>query len=486
MKKITAIFISVIIIVSCVFPIHVNAETDQYTLEPLRIYDSDSGEILEELPDELQWNHDYYDDPDESEETVEDLDSEEEWTVEYYEISEEDFDKLIEDSSSDNINETCNETNKQIYTPDDAYISVDGNWAFLNEHLQYFADRIFAYSYLKDFTNSEVYDYRFITIYMDSVYEIPFIIWLNTSEGIKFVAFAPAEENESKNFMDYYHADIYNADEFREKFAIRYGKVYYNGVELTSSKAIMRYKGALLKLKDIMEAAGVQVIDCDDGSIILRADARGVVQDQGIKLSFENFQYKYFNTPSISLTRLWDGADITEFFALMSRGTLCYYDADGELLVRPAQAIHLLRGFSYYGHYYNYEVKISPEDNEVYIKNMEDISIYLNGTELNFKKQTIREDERTLVSMREIFEALGATVEWNSYTSTATAKKDGTTISITIDSDVMYKNGEAIQLDVPARIRHDSYMFVPLRAVAEAFDCDVQWNEDLQRVDITY
>ena len=48
----------------------------------------------------------------------------------------------------------------------------------------------------------------------------------------------------------------------------------------------------------------------------------------------------------------------------------------------------------------------------------------------------------------------------------------------------MYKNGEAIQLDAPARLIDDGYTFVPLRAVSEALDCDVQWNEEQQRIDI--
>ena len=87
--------------------------------------------------------------------------------------------------------------------------------------------------------------------------------------------------------------------------------------------------------------------------------------------------------------------------------------------------------------------------------------------------------------MRAIFEALEAEVTWDNDTNTAIAVKDGTTISITIDSDVMYKNGEAIQLDAPARLIDDGYTFVPLRAVSVALDCDVQWDEDLHRVDIT-
>ena len=115
----------------------------------------------------------------------------------------------------------------------------------------------------------------------------------------------------------------------------------------------------------------------------------------------------------------------------------------------------------------------------------EEITVHLNNEKLIFDKPPITENDRTLVPMRAIFEALEAEVTWDNDTNTATAVKDGTTISITIDSDVMYKNGESIQLDAPARLIDDGYTFVPLRAVSEALDCDVQWNESLQRVDIT-
>ena len=86
--------------------------------------------------------------------------------------------------------------------------------------------------------------------------------------------------------------------------------------------------------------------------------------------------------------------------------------------------------------------------------------------------------------MRAIFEALGAEVEWENETQTATATKDGITVSVTIDSDRMLKNGEEIELDVPARLVEDSRTLVPLRAISEAFGCQVEWDEELQRVDI--
>lgn len=466
MKKITAIFISVIISVSCMFPIHVNAETDQYTWESLHIFDSD---------------------PDESKETVEDSDSEEEWTVEYYEIVEADFDKLIEDPSPDNINEICNETNKIVKTQDDSYISVCYNWALSKDHMEYLANDVFMSDTLRSLigSNTEIYDYRYITTYLDPMFEAPFIIWVNTSVGVRLVAFEPAEEGESKNFIDYYYAETYTADEFRDKFSSRSGKVYYNGVELKNGKSEIRYKAALINLREVMEAADIDVIDCEDGSMILKPlNDIDDVRSAGFKISYEYYEYEHYYGYALKLVGAWEGgADISDYLSMMSNGIRCYFDEDGEVMVTELELINLLRLTSYVGNFYNFEVNVSQEDNAVYIKNMEDISVYLNGSELILDKKALRENEQTIVPMRDICEALKTVVGWDG--SAATIEKNGTTLALTIGSDVMYKNGEEIKLGVPVSIKYAGNVFVPLRPIVEALGCDVQWNEDLQRVDIT-
>ena len=52
-------------------------------------------------------------------------------------------------------------------------------------------------------------------------------------------------------------------------------------------------------------------------------------------------------------------------------------------------------------------------------------------------------DGRTLVPVRAIFEAIGATVEWNNDTRTATGIRDDVTVVIQIDNATAYVNGEA-------------------------------------------
>ena len=91
---------------------------------------------------------------------------------------------------------------------------------------------------------------------------------------------------------------------------------------------------------------------------------------------------------------------------------------------------------------------------------------------------------RTLVPLRSVFEALGATVEWNNDTRSVTSVKGEVTITLAVDSKELVVNGTVKTLDVPAQIMNDRTM-VPVRAVAEAFGAKVEWNNDIRCVVIT-
>ncbi len=93
-------------------------------------------------------------------------------------------------------------------------------------------------------------------------------------------------------------------------------------------------------------------------------------------------------------------------------------------------------------------------------------------------------NDRTLVPLRAIFEAMGAEVDWNDETKTVIATREDTTISLTIGSDQLIVNGEAVTIDVPAQIINDRTM-IPVRAIAESFGCNVNWNQKAKRVAIT-
>lgn len=93
------------------------------------------------------------------------------------------------------------------------------------------------------------------------------------------------------------------------------------------------------------------------------------------------------------------------------------------------------------------------------------------------------ENDRTLVPMRAVFESLNAQVFWDEQSYTVTAKKGDTTISLAIGSNTLYKNGEEIYVDVPAKIENDRTL-VPLRVVSESLNCRVDWDGENRIVNI--
>ena len=110
--------------------------------------------------------------------------------------------------------------------------------------------------------------------------------------------------------------------------------------------------------------------------------------------------------------------------------------------------------------------------------------VFYNGNQLNFDVPPTIEQGRTLVPLRAIFEALGANVDWDSYTNTAIATKSSTTVRVQIGKNIAIKNNQQILLDVASVIRNGRTL-VPLRFVSEAFGADVKWDAQTESIWIT-
>ncbi|MEG2380263.1 MAG: stalk domain-containing protein, partial [Oscillospiraceae bacterium] len=113
----------------------------------------------------------------------------------------------------------------------------------------------------------------------------------------------------------------------------------------------------------------------------------------------------------------------------------------------------------------------------------DEISVTVDGNVVKFDQQPVIKDDRTLVPLRAIFTELGASVDWNEDTETVTAKKDNTVVTMQIGNTNYKVNNTEKTLDVPAQLIN-SRTLIPVRAVAESFDCDVSWNEDIRVVEI--
>ena len=94
------------------------------------------------------------------------------------------------------------------------------------------------------------------------------------------------------------------------------------------------------------------------------------------------------------------------------------------------------------------------------------------------------QNDRTLVPVRAIIEAMGGSVEWNDETQTAFLEYNGDTITLTIGSTVALLNGEANTLDSALVLVSDRTM-LPIRFIAEGFGFDVKWTDSTQTVVIT-
>ena len=112
------------------------------------------------------------------------------------------------------------------------------------------------------------------------------------------------------------------------------------------------------------------------------------------------------------------------------------------------------------------------------------ISINVDGRRIRPDSEPVLISGRTLVPIRAVAENLGYDVNWDAESRTVTMTAEGKSeISVTIDADSIEKGGSRVEVDVPAQII-DSRTYLPLRAVAEAMDCRVEWNGETKTVDI--
>lgn len=125
----------------------------------------------------------------------------------------------------------------------------------------------------------------------------------------------------------------------------------------------------------------------------------------------------------------------------------------------------------------------SKNSNQLY--NYPEVPVLINGSKLISDQPAVIIHDRTMVPMRDIFETLGAEVFWDATNETVTARKGNTEISLKINDTKMRKNLEEVELDTPAALLNDHTM-VPLRAVSEAFGATVKWDEQNKIVNIEF
>lgn len=171
-----------------------------------------------------------------------------------------------------------------------------------------------------------------------------------------------------------------------------------------------------------------------------------------------------------------------EYRCGLSSRTYYYISLDGMNGIRIPNIYH---GIYWCTDEYLY---IDVNDNEYYripMKYLTDnIIVLYNNKALAFDTPPVVEDGRTLVPMRFLFEQMGADVEWDGETQTATVTKQDDVISFSIDNTEAAVNNQIKTMDVPARLINDKTM-IPLRFLSEELGCKVEWDEASKTVTIT-
>lgn len=111
------------------------------------------------------------------------------------------------------------------------------------------------------------------------------------------------------------------------------------------------------------------------------------------------------------------------------------------------------------------------------------LSIVFDGKKVNFDVDPVTSNGRILVPFRILFETLDADVVWDGQTNTATATKDGTTITVTLGSTTAIVDGKPYKLDAAPEVISGRTM-VPLRFITESMGCQVQYIASDKLIDI--
>lgn len=124
-----------------------------------------------------------------------------------------------------------------------------------------------------------------------------------------------------------------------------------------------------------------------------------------------------------------------------------------------------------------------------------DVSVTVDNRVINFTDQApVIEDDRVMVPLRDVFNAMGATVEWygEERKVTVEAKDNRSRLIFHIDSNDFSKLNfvtilevvtENFTTDVAPKIINDRTM-LPLRVVSESFGADVNWDPETYTVTI--
>ncbi|MDO5398670.1 MAG: copper amine oxidase N-terminal domain-containing protein, partial [bacterium] len=149
------------------------------------------------------------------------------------------------------------------------------------------------------------------------------------------------------------------------------------------------------------------------------------------------------------------------YWTIMSMAELLYmediYENGSNIIIKSVVDNKIVYDYCEKETLYN-QIEDELKDDAIYIK--------FNNSILAFEQSPIIEDERTLVPMRFLFEQMGACVDWNAETQSATATLDNTAVTFAVNDTKAEVNSQPVTMDVPAQLINGKTM-VPLRFLSE-------------------
>ena len=113
------------------------------------------------------------------------------------------------------------------------------------------------------------------------------------------------------------------------------------------------------------------------------------------------------------------------------------------------------------------------------------VSVQVNGQPVEFSgARPLSVNGRMMVPMRDIFQALGASVQYDAASRMVRADRGVNRVEMTLGQSGATINGKPVSLEQPAMLMRGS-TYVPLRFVGESLGSVVSWQQDRNAIVIT-
>ncbi|HHX61180.1 MAG TPA: AMIN domain-containing protein [Epulopiscium sp.] len=111
------------------------------------------------------------------------------------------------------------------------------------------------------------------------------------------------------------------------------------------------------------------------------------------------------------------------------------------------------------------------------------ITLEINNKKIEMAMPPVQIDGRTLVPTREVFEPMGATVEWKAAEKKVFINHGDKLIVLEVDNSDAWVEGQSKKLDVPPKLINGKLM-LPLRFIGETLGYAVDWNASTSYISI--